>query len=428
LDEEEAMRKSIRSTALSVLATFLVLPAAAQAQAKVQPTPATGATAQVQPSPPPGPGAPAATARTEPVAQRAPADPAPGGLRIDGNNASLKLGFLVQPATEYQSQAVGSNEAAQYFFLRRARIMLGITLGSSFELFAETDSPNLGKPSQPGQMLANTVGTNIQDAFVTWKRFEQFKIDAGMMLLPFLHNSLQSASSLYGWDYYAYSFQQNAGLGGYVWRDTGLQVRGLLLGHLEYRAGVFTGKRQIPPPAPAGAPVVPGDSRTVPRLAGRVQYNVFDPETAFFYAGTYAGSKRILSFGAGIDHQDTYNAWALDGFFDWPVGADVVTGQLVFARYDGGSWIALPKHNVIMAEAGYRFGTLKLSPIVRVEQLMVDAPTPMSSDQTRYAAGLAWWYMGHNANLKLFYTYARPDSATQSAYSQVNLQMQLYVF
>jgi hypothetical protein len=425
------MRRSIRSTALSVLATFLSLPVAAQAPAPAPApsTPATTPTAPVQNAPPPGPGNAAATARTDPAAtQRAPADPAPGGLRIDGPNASLRIGFLVQPATEYQSQTVGSSEAAQYFFLRRARLMLGITLGSSFELFAETDSPNLGKPSQPGQMLANTVGTNIQDAFVTWRPIEQFKIDAGMMLLPFLHNSVQSASTLLGWDYYAYSFQQNAGLGNYVWRDTGLQVRGLLFGHLEYRAGVFTGKRQIPPPTPAGAIPPPADSRTVPRLAGRVQYNVFDPESGFFYAGTYAGNKRVLSFGAGVDHQDTYNAWALDGFFDWPVGRDVVTAQVAFARYDGGSWISLPKHDVIMAEAGYRFGALKLSPIVRVEQLTLDDPTPMTTDQTRYAAGLAWWYMGHNANLKLFYTYARPDSATQNAYSQVNLQMQLYVF
>jgi hypothetical protein len=401
------MRKSTRCGVVSraaLWATFMLAPLAGQALAQEQPPPPPAATAQAP-------------------------DPAPGGLQIQGSNASLRIGFLVQPASEYQSQAPGSGEAAQYFFLRRARLILGITLGSSFELFAETDSPNLGKPSQPGQMLSNTVGTNIQDAFVTWKPLEQLKVDAGMMLIPFSHNSVQGATTLYGWDYYAYSFQQNAGLGNYVWRDTGLQVRGLLWKHLEYRAGVFTGKRQIPtdqnmpnmPPAPAS-------SRTVPRLAARVQVNVFDAESAFFYSGTYAGAKRILSFGAGIDQQDAYTAFAVDGFFDWPVGRDVVTAQVAFARYDGGSWIALPQHNVAMAEAGYRFGALKLSPIVRVEQLMMDDPSAANFDQTRYAAGLAWWYMGHNANLKLFYTYARPTSATQNGYSQVNLQMQLYVF
>jgi hypothetical protein len=367
---------------------------------------------------------PAANARGEAGTARPPADSAPGGLKIEGSNASLKLGFLVQPATEYQSQAPGSTEAAQYFFLRRARIILGITLGSQFELFAETDSPNLGKPSQPDQTMASTVGTNIQDAFITWKPLDEIKVDAGMMLIPFSHNSDQSAGTLYGWDYYAYAFQQNAGLGNYVWRDTGVQARGLIGGHLEYRAGVFTGKRQIPAmPTPMPAP-----SRTAPRLAGRLQYNVFDPETSFFYAGTYGGSKKVLSVGAGIDRQDSYLAYAADTFLDWPLGPDVLTAQVVFSRYDGGSWIALPSHNVIMTEAGYRFGAFKLSPIVRFERLMLDNETPMASNQTRYGAGLAWWYMGHNANLKAFYTYVRPSSSLQRAYGQVNLQTQLYVF
>jgi hypothetical protein len=415
------MRKSTRCAAVSLLTVCATLWLPSGAGAQTPPPPPA-------PAPPPPPANGPATVRADTTTPPAPpADPAPGGLRIEGSNATLRIGFLVQPASEYQTQAPGSTEAAQYFFLRRARLMLGITLGSSFELFAETDSPNLGKPSQPGQMLSNTVGTNIQDAFVTWKPLEQLKVDAGMMLIPFSHNSVQGATTLYGWDYYAYSFQQNAGLGNYVWRDTGLQVRGLLFKHLEYRAGVFTGKRQIPTVAPGMMPPPPV-SRTAPRLAARVQYNIFDAENAFFYAGTYGGTKRILSFGAGVDMQDQYTAYAADAFFDWPVGRDVVTGQVVLARYDGGTWIALPAHNVVMAEAGYRIGALKLSPIVRIEQMMMDEPSPTSINQTRYGAGLAWWYMGHNANLKLFYTYAQPASPTQNAYSQVNLQMQLYVF
>ena len=92
---------------------------------------------------------------------------------------------------------------------------------------------------------------------------------------------------------------------------------------------MFTGKRQIPGPAPEMAP--PPGSRTVPRLAARLQYNVFDAENGFFYAGTYGGARRILAFGAGVDKQDAYTAYAVDGFFDWPVGRDVVTAQAVFA-------------------------------------------------------------------------------------------------
>ena len=222
------MRKNIRCAAVLLVGscvTFGLTPAGARAQVPLPPpTDPAAAPPPVSPAGPPGNGAP--TVRKDPSAARPPADAAPGGLKIEGSNATLRIGFLVQPAAEYQNQTASSNEAAQYFFLRRARLMLGITLGLSFELFAETDSPNLGKPSLPGQMLSSTVGTNIQDAFVTWKPFEELKVDAGMTLIPFSHNSVQGATTLYGWDYYAYSFQQNAGLGNYVWRTPACRCAG----------------------------------------------------------------------------------------------------------------------------------------------------------------------------------------------------------
>jgi len=44
------------------------------------------------------------------------------------------------------------------FYLRRARLMVGLTLGDQFELFAETDTPNLGKYNT---MTGATLGTPI---------------------------------------------------------------------------------------------------------------------------------------------------------------------------------------------------------------------------------------------------------------------------
>jgi hypothetical protein len=391
---------------------------------------------------------PADPAVTDPAVPPEPTPPppppaAPGGLKIEGNGASLKLGFLVQPAFEYTSQSLTSSTANGAFFLRRMRLMAGLTVGSNLEFFFETDSPNLGKnagvnPTSFGNTSALAL---VQDAFVTWKVMDEFKLDGGMMLIPFTHNSVQGATTLYGWDYFASSFMQSGGFANFAGRDVGAQARGLVIGHLEYRLGVFTGKRD----AVAMMGMAP-PSRTSLRLAGRVQYNVFDPETAYFYAGTYGGTKKILSFGAGVDHHESYTAFAVDGFFDWPVGPDVVTAQFAVLHYNGGTWMGIPtlpptmgvavpkKVTAVVGEAGYRISQLKLSPILRVENQSATVDPPMdpmivaSPSVLRFSAGLAWWLMGQTVNVKLFYTYVKPDNSIFRTYNQLNLQVQLYVF
>jgi hypothetical protein len=265
----------------------------------------------------------------------------------------------------------------------------------------------------------------MQDAFATWKPMDEFKLDTGMLLIPFSHNSLQSAAALYGWDYYFFSFQQSGGLTNSAGRDTGVQVRGLIAKHLDYRLGLFQGNRAAPATGPMAPPPL---SRTTMRFSGRLQYNFLDAETGTFYAGTYGGTKRILSVGFGIDHQDDYTGVAGDAFVDLPIGSDVLTAQVNVDFFDGGTWISnLHKQTDVMAEAGYRFGAIQLSPIVRFEnQSFSDTTTDINV--LRIAGGIAWWVMNHNINVKLFYTYIKPDSDTLKKYSQINLQTQFYVF
>ncbi|HXU81989.1 MAG TPA: porin [Polyangia bacterium] len=372
----------------------------------------------LQPPPPPPDQMPPVDTAAPPPADQPPAPPPAslGGLKIDGNGASLKLGILFQPSYEVASGSLASTQTVSHFFVRRMRLMAALTLGTQFEFFADTDAPNIGRNAN----VAPTAGMAMQDAFMTWKPMDEFKLDGGMMLIPFSHNSVQGATTLYAWDYFASSFNQSAGFGNFAGRDVGLQARGLVIGHLEYRLGVFTGSRPVPP---AGA------SRAEMRIAARVQYNLFDPETAFFYAGTYGGTKKVVSLGAAVDHQDSYTAFGVDGFVDLPVGADVLTAQAAFLHYDAGTpgWIAVPKQNDVIVEAGYRLSALKISPIVRFEDQFFAAAAPgaASTSILRISAGLAWWPMGHNLNVKLFYTYVKPPT---NPFNQLNLQVQLYVF
>jgi hypothetical protein len=270
---------------------------------------------------------------------------------------------------------------------------------------------------------------NIQDAFITWKAAgDLFKLDVGYMLPPLAHNAVQGATTLYGWDYFGFSFQHSSGpnaaayfltSGNSVGRDAGVQLRGLLLGGmLEYRAGLYQGLRNAQTATEVG-------SSNFFRATGRLQVNLLDPETGFFYAGSYLGTKKILSIGASADFQDNYRYFAGDAIADLPLGPGVVTAQVNLAHWNGGTFIPLlVEQTALMAEAGYLFGALHLSPIVRFEQLWASGAV---ADQTRFGLGLAFWPYGHNSNLKAFYTRLEQDGAAQGA-NQFNLQWQLYFF
>jgi len=355
--------------------------------------------------------------------------PAPAPLKLETPDTSLKLGVLLQPQYEMAGNP-GLSGVSHNFFVRRVRLLAGATLFKNVEVFFDTDYPDLFKATQDTG-IKNTPGLNVQDAFGTFKVLDDaFKVDMGYMLPPSTHNAVQGAGTLYSWDYFTNSFRNSNSFnssGPPVGRDAGVQLRGLVLdNHLEYRAGLFQGRRNA---------AVMGDgkvgARNFFRFAARLQANVFDAEPGFFYAGTYLGTKRILSFGAAVDLQDSYVHWGFDGFLDLPLGAGALTAQVNVAHYDGDDFIVaggistpLAKQTSIMGEAGYLFDAVDLSPILRFERQWL----PDSVHETRVGGGLAFWPYGHAFNLKAFYLRVAPDADGVHGYNQINVQAQVYVF
>ena len=356
--------------------------------------------------------------------------PGPSPLKVeDARGDSVHIGLLLQP----QFQSANSTTLDGYsnnLYLRRTRILLGGTLLGTFEYFLDTDYPNLflstpeaGTNGAANTNPKNTPGMNIQDAFATWKAWkDMLKIDAGYMLPPLAHNAVQGATTLYAWDYFSYSFQQGNALGSSgnpVGRDLGVQARGLLLdGHLEYRAGLFQGFRDVASDSQVAA-------RNFFRFTARIQVNLLDPEPGFFYQGSYLGARKILSVGGSVDIQDSYRYYAGDIFADLPVGPlGVGTAQLNVTHLTGGTLVpALPEETAVMAEAGFIFAAAQTGPILRFEHLSVTG----GQDQTRYVGGLAYWPFGHNSNVKAFYTRLHEDGASRDI-NQFNLQWQLYFY
>jgi hypothetical protein len=300
-------------------------------------------------------------------------------------------------------------------FLRRARIMLWGSATKEISYFIETDEPNLGKGGD------FTIRTFVQDAFLTYTVAPAFKVDAGLMLAPLSHHTLEGATSLNALDYHSDMVKLPAGR---VFRDTGVQVRGLVLDdHLGYRVAIMEGVRNgaVPQPAaPAGGG--PAPERTmlnpggVPRFVGQLRVNLMGSEPDFFLKGIYFTDKPIVSLGVGGDWQSKaaiklngshgdYLSGSFDAFVDYPVGNnELIVKANYFLYTEGavpgtvtlpGTYGTWPGASAIYGEAGFRFGIVE--PIAFVEYLKArkDALTTIAPH-----GGLNFWVMKHNFNIK----------------------------
>jgi hypothetical protein len=336
------------------------------------------------PAAPPMAEPPPAAPMAPPPAAPAPAWPPSISFKSEPSTGNtLKIGLLLQP----QFQMLGSNSLdgnAYNLYIRRTRLLVAGTLFGNFEYFVDTDYPNLflatnEAPSATANATTTkaTPGMNIQDAFITWKAYgDMIKIDAGYMLPPMAHNAVQGATTLYSWDYFAFTFLSTANtlLGSTaspVGRDAGLQGRALLLdGHIDFRVGLYQGLRATDQPATMGGAATTVGSNNFFRATGRLQINLLDAEPGFFYAGTYLGKKKILSLGITGDTQKSYHYYGGDVFADLPLGPGIFTGQINVVHMTGGTFIpGLPKQTALMGEVGYNLGGLNLSPIFRFEHL-----------------------------------------------------------
>lgn len=327
-------------------------------------------------------------------------------FKSEDGKTSLKFGFLVKMRAE--SEELANGEDSQNLFIRNARLLFGGKFAEKWSFFIETDSPNLGKSDAAGNKDAGDIF--FQDIYLTYEHSAAFKADFGMILVPLSRNSGQSAATHLAQDYGAFSFLHNAPTKSRIGRDYGVQARGYLAGNkLEYRAGVFDGNRGT-------------NASEDFRFAGRLVYNVFEPEMGLFYTGTNLGAKRQLAFGVGADHQDDYTATAVDVFFDQPIGStgQAFTIQADMVTYDGGDTFAtLPEQDTMLVEVGYLFG--KFQPFVQYADRNFDSAALADEDQLW--VGLNYRANKHNATARFAYGKLGKDGAADRDVLQLTLQI-----
>ena len=334
----------------------------------------------------------------------------------DGDS-SIAFGVLAQGQAERIRATTGALDS-QDLFLRRFRLIAGGKITNKLSFFFDTDSPNLGKGTAAGPKVDTSM--YLQDAIFTYTFRPEFQIDAGMLLIAQSHNSVQSAATLLPIDYGPYTFITSDSTNSRVGRDYGIQARGYLLkNHFEYRAGIFQGSRATI------TTTHPGTENDF-RYTGRVAWYPFEAETGFFYTGTTLGTKKILSIGAGFDHQTKYNERSVDIFYDQPVhDGDGITLQGVYSYLDGGTTFPLlQRQKVWLAEAGYYNKQTKMGPFVQLSNRLFD--DPKISDTEKYLAGIAYWPSGHRFNIKAGVGRTLGSTSTESW--QAVLQGQAFVY
>lgn len=438
----------------SLVATALLI-APALVSAQTPPSPAPGDPQQVGP---PGPVPPQAPAPTTFPAK----GPAPTQILLTPDTY-LRFGFQGQAWINYQQALSDAGNYSLDLYLRRARFFAAAQFFGDLTVFVLFDTPNLGKAVQTGTGDTATVSKGFTPAIVQdmWGEIkligDELILTAGLMVVPFSHNGLQSTSSYLGLDV-SNTAAVLAGTATSVLRDTGFQLKGYEMDdHLVFRLFVGSGLRQA---AHDDDPV----AHNAPRITGHVQYAILEPDVkGYVFQGMTYGRKKMLNLSAGFDVQKgddvgttTTNAyWAVSAAVsgNWPLsgesspkGGDEIAYLAEFYHYDGGvpdatppgtgaPTFAIPPQNDFDVEASYYNKELKLGVFGKFEMRKVSdgqsAAVKAAQNNLWIAGGIKYYLRESFCNFTLFYQRTQFSDAAAGAPDGTNqfvLQLQVYVF
>lgn len=462
--------------ALSISGSVLAQPAPTPAPEPAAPAanpPADAPAAPAAPANPPAPGPPPVAA--QPPAVAPPASPATAYPTMAGPALKLSDLFTFRPGVFLQLWVNATQDAfkepgdkggsfTKNFYARRARFFIGGTIGSMMSYFMLWESANLGQPipNADGSTNKQFLTFAFNDAYVDFKPHPMLSIQAGLMLIPFTRNILQSTSTYWALDIGGVSASYIAATQTSTLRDTGVQVKvNALDNHLEFRGMVSEGVRLTDPTPNANpttpAPVARGAGKNDPRFTAFLQYNFLDPDTGYVFNGQYFGRKKVAGVAAGVDYQsitsNPYFATSLTGFAAIPLkgadpknGGDEFGGQVEYLHFHGGG-LATPrvapqpglptaagglgKQDALLVEAGYYNKAAKLSVFGKFEgRFFVEEQK--AGNQRVYGIGAKYFFAEQIANLTLMYSLTqtpdRPDNALRNDVNALQLQLQVGYF
>lgn len=343
------------------------------------------------------------------------------------DTVNVKFGMQLQAWADF-TQDTATDGYISNLFLRRARFLMAGQVAPDVTFFFMTDNPNLGKttgtaPAAPKGLTSTFI---VQDALITWKIHNAFRLEGGYFIVPLSRNGLTSTIAYLTLDVSPTSAVFAAPSGAPTLRDTGFQARGYLLdrGQLEYRLAVTQGNRTA---AVAG---VDGGSRNAFRTTAFVNYNFFETESGYVLGGTNLGGKKVLALSSGVDAQSTYSAYSANLFTTLPTGkGGEFAGQVQWVHYDGGAWIpTILRQNDYLAELAYLIPGTKIQPFGKYELQKFSDDYAVSKDYKRWGLGFNYYVAKQNLKLTAQYQKISPDASTIPSQNQFSFQLQMFYF
>ena len=338
------------------------------------------------------------------------------------DNVAFRLGGQAQLwADELQDPA--TKAYIQNLYVRRIRFLLTGTVAPNVSFFYQTDNPNLGKTPK-----ALTSGFVTQDAWAEWKLREEFALSAGLFLVPTSREELTSTTSFMTLDISPTATVFAAPTQTSATRDTGIQAKGYLFdgGRLEYRAALFQGVRDA-------ATTTKPASRNSFLHAVYLQWDFWEKERGYVYAGTNRGTRKILALSGGYTGQKDYKSGSVNLHTNIPVGTakdkNEIAALLQAMHYDGGTFLkTMPKQNDYLAEFDYYMAPVKTQPFVKFEDQKFSAASNPSKDVFRFGAGFNYYVSGQNLKLTGQLLRIKPKNGAVRASNEFTVQMQVWYY
>lgn len=247
-----------------------------------------------------------------------------------GEQGSLTFTYALQGWVQNKSFTSSTdNGSATDFFLRRNRLTFSGQYNDYVGFYAQLEAGNDSK------LGVDNKSVYYRDAYVTLDYRDDLRFIVGRFKNTFSRENLEACLEPLTLD--RGEVLPYTPFGGT--RDTGLAVWGNLLdAKLQYRVMIADGRE--------GNDV----AKNNPRLTGRVHYSFWEPEFNYGYLGTYLGTKKVLTVGAGYDMQNDvaygdyptrsdikdYKAWTVDAFMELPTASGVYTLSGAYLKYDTG--------------------------------------------------------------------------------------------
>jgi hypothetical protein len=339
-----------------------------------------------------------------------------------GEGKSVSVGFGMRASYTNIENAAPDGSHANDFNLDSARLFLGASL-----------SKNIG-----GMLNTEWDGSGIRvlDAAAQFSFSPELNVWAGRMLSPSDRANMAGPYYSLGGGYWA-GVASRYGYNGGIFRgrDDGVTAWGSLAGgKLGYSVGAYEGHTfgiGALTQGEAGAAGIRASDK--PMVAGRLQYDFWDPEPGYYGTGSYLGSKDILAIGLAARQQTDgvltvggagdYRSWSADFLLEKRLGgAGAVSLEAAYYDYDTAGLVLAEQGRAWSAGAGYIFPVShgRLQPYVRFQKFAADS----GIDTRQQDAGVNWIIDGYNAQLGALYSRTKATRAADQSRLVVALQLQ----